>query len=173
MRPLLAPLYTERLRLEPVTPALADAAARGDAALAARVQADLGAWAPARVAALAGPRAAWGPPPAPTHALIVSLEAARVIGDVRFEPTPRFAQTVELGYGVAAEFRQRGYATEAAGAVLDWLFTEGGAARVIAGCHRANAASVRVLRRLGFELDGSAGTAFWWAITPAQREAAC
>jgi [ribosomal protein S5]-alanine N-acetyltransferase len=79
---------------------------------------------------------------------------------------------VELGYSVALGWRRQGYAVEAAGAVLDWLFEEGDAKAAIAGCARRNLASVKTLRKLGFWLDGSVGTAFWWTITPDLREAA-
>jgi len=95
-----------------------------------------------------------------------------VVGDVRFEPSLQAPDEVEIGYGVALSYRRQGYATEAAGAVIDWLFHEGGAAEIIAGCDRRNVASVRTLRRLGFWLDGSAGRAFWWLLTPELRREA-
>ena len=55
------------------------------------------------------------------------------------------------------------------GAVVDWLFADGGADCIIAGCDKDNVASVRTLRRLGFWLDSNPGGTFWWLITPQLR----
>lgn len=166
MRPLRLPLFTARLRLEPVTPALADAARAGGAAFAAQ----LGAAAPeewcaanlALVARAAHP--AWGAA-TPIRAVAIHRADGVVVGDVRFEPSLRAAGEVEIGYGVARERRRQGYATEATGAVIDWLFAHGGAETIIAGCDRRNLASVRTLRKLGFWLDTTPGSAFWWLLT--------
>jgi RimJ/RimL family protein N-acetyltransferase len=53
--------------------------------------------------------------------------------------------------------------------VIDWLFAHGGAETIIAGCDRRNVASVKTLRKLGFWLDTTPGTAFWWVLTPELR----
>ncbi|MES1197429.1 MAG: GNAT family N-acetyltransferase [Pseudomonadota bacterium] len=164
------PLLTPRLRIEPVTPELAAAArAGGDAfvrALGAEAPED---WRAASLRLLA--RSAWHEATAPIRAVAIHRELGCVVGDVRFEPLPLETELVEIGYGVARDFRRQGIALEAAGAVIDWLFASGGARTCIAGCDRKNVASVRTLRRLGFWLDGSAGSAFWWMITPELRAA--
>ena len=81
----------------------------------------------------------------------------------------RAAREFELGYAVARSRRRQGYAVEAAGAVVDWAFADGGAESIIAGCDKQNVASVRTLRRLGFWLDSNPGTTFWWLLTPQLR----
>lgn len=160
------PLYTARLRLEPVTPAIAAAARAGQAAF----EDVLGAGAPEdwRQASL-GLVARSDAVGAPIRAVAIDRTDDTVIGDVRFEPSPRAAREFELGYAIARSRRRQGYAVEAAGAVVDWLFADGGAECVIAGCDKANVASVRTLRRLGFWLDSNPGTTFWWLITPQLR----
>ena len=174
MRALDHPLVTPRLTLVPVTAALAAAAREGGAAFAQAIQADVppdwGAASLALVGRSAHP--AWGPRPAPMRAVAVHRADNIVIADVRFEPSLQAADEVEIGYGVAHSYRRQGYASEATGAVIDWLFVDGGAAEIIAGCDRRNVASVRTLRRLGFWLDGSAGRAFWWLLTPELRREA-
>ena len=55
----------------------------------------------------------------------------------------------ELGFWIARRFWNRGYATEAAAAVLDWHFA-GSAAPITAAAHRNNHASHAVQRKLGF-----------------------
>jgi RimJ/RimL family protein N-acetyltransferase len=60
----------------------------------------------------------------------------------------------EIGYWVAAAFRRRGFAGEAAAALLHRIFTGSTAQTVCAVCHPDNIASQRVLRRVGFRRTG-------------------
>lgn len=169
------PLLTQRLRLEPVTPALASAARAGPAAFADVIGAD----APAEWCASSLPLVArsishaWGPAPAPTRAIAIHRVDDVVIGDVRFEPSLRAAREFEIGYGVARSRRRQGYAVESAGAIIDWLFDAAGAETILAGCNAGNVPSVRTLRRLGFWLDSTPGQTFWWILTPELRSATC
>jgi len=168
MKPLDRTLLTPRLRLIPVTADLAAAARESHRAfgeiLGAEVPPDWSATSLALVGRSAHP--AWGQRPAPMRAVVVHRNANVVIGDIRFEPSLQVPDEIELGYEIVSSFRRQGFATEAAGAVIDWLFRQGGAAEILAGCDRHNLASVCTLRRLGFWLDGSAGRAFWWLLTP-------
>ena len=168
LRALEKPLWTPRLRLEPMTPALAEAAASGPVALADALNADIPeAWAPAGMRLLAQVRRAGASAAAPIRAVVVHSVDERVIGDVRFEPALLSEATAEIGYEIITAYRRQGYAAEATRRVIDWLFDEAGAETVIAGCHMRNRASVRTLRKLGFLLDGARrGRAFWWVMTP-------
>ncbi len=164
LRPLTHPLLTPRLRIEPVTPALASAARRGQRAFAEAI----GAAAPIEwVASSLNQVACSAGPPAPTRAVAVDRRDDVVVGDVRFE-APRRDQfelaDVEIGYSVAASRRRQGVAAEAAGAVIAWLFAEAGAETILAGCDKDNLASIRTLRRLGFWLDSNPGRVFWWVL---------
>ena len=165
------PLYTDRLRIEPVTPALALAARAGQAAFADVLGAEAPAdWCAASLGLVARSIAhEWGPLPAPTRAIAIDRAADEVVGDVRFEPTLRDLNEFEIGYGVARARRRQGFAVEATRAVLDWLFDDAGAETILAGCDRRNVASVRTLRRLGFWLDSTPGSTFWWVLTPELR----
>lgn len=65
-----------------------------------------------------------------------------------FPPTwPGF----EVGWGIAREFRGKGYAAEAAGAAIDWCFATFELDRIIHCIDRENTASQAVARRLGAE----------------------
>jgi ribosomal-protein-alanine N-acetyltransferase len=165
------PLHTPRLRLEPVTPALAEAARAGQAAFADVIGAEAPAeWCAASLGLVARSIShAWGPAPAPTRAIAVHRQEDAVVGDVRFEPSLRAAREFEIGYGIAKSRRRQGYAVEAVGAVIDWLFDEAGAETILAGCDSRNLPSVRTLRRLGFWLDSNPGRTFWWVLTPDLR----
>ncbi|MEZ5994727.1 MAG: GNAT family N-acetyltransferase [Hyphomonadaceae bacterium] len=171
MNALDHPLYTPRLRLEPVTPELADAARSGQAAFANVIGAEAPSdWCAASLGLVARSIShSWGPAPAATRAIAIHRREGAIIGDVRFEPSPRAAAEFEIGYGVARSRRRQGYAVEAAGAVIDWLFEDAGAETVLAGCDSSNIASVRTLRRLGFWLDSNPGQVFWWVLSPELR----
>jgi [ribosomal protein S5]-alanine N-acetyltransferase len=69
-----------------------------------------------------------------------------------WNPTYRSAS---LGFCLAASTWGRGYATEAAGAVLAWAFDVLPLNRVQAEADTRNAACARVLQKLGFRLEGT------------------
>jgi RimJ/RimL family protein N-acetyltransferase len=60
----------------------------------------------------------------------------------------------ELGYWLGADAWGHGYATEAAGALVDFGFAEMGLARIYAHVLAGNAASCRVLDKLGMVHEG-------------------
>ena len=59
----------------------------------------------------------------------------------------------EIGFLLNQRFWGRGYAGEAAIAVIDWLFSVPKISRMWATCDTENAASIRVLEKLGFERE--------------------
>jgi hypothetical protein len=164
------PLYTTRLRLEPVTPEMSDAARVGPNAFAHVIGADAPSdWCAASLGLVARSITHVGSPPAPTRAIAIHRQEGVVIGDVRFERSPRSQSEFEIGYGIARSRRRQGYAVEAVSAVIDWLFEDAGAETILAGCDASNIASVRTLRRLGFWLDSNPGQTFWWVLAPDLR----
>src|SRR5262249_12966538 len=66
---------------------------------------------------------------------------------------------VELLYAVSPALGRRGLATEAAGAVLRFGFEEAGLAEILAGADPPNAASFRVMERLGIRSCGTTRSA--------------
>ena len=59
----------------------------------------------------------------------------------------------EIGYLLDLRYWGRGYATEAARAVLDFGFRELDLHRVYATCRPANVASIRVMEKLGMRRE--------------------
>ena len=57
----------------------------------------------------------------------------------------------EVGWGIASEFRGKGYALEAARAAIDWSFATFELDQIIHCIDRENTASQAVARRLGAE----------------------
>ena len=70
---------------------------------------------------------------------------------LRWNPTFRSAA---LSYSLAAHAWGRGYMAEAAAALLRWAYASHALNRVQAETDTRNAASVRVLEKLGFEREG-------------------
>ena len=65
-------------------------------------------------------------------------------------------RTAMIGYSMHPAYQGRGYATEAAGALIDRLFDRLHVHRVAATLDPENVASARVLERLGFRYEGRA-----------------
>jgi len=72
--------------------------------------------------------------------------------------------TVEIGYDVLPAYQRHGYATEATGAIMAWLFAQPQVRRVIADCDADNIASRRVLERLGLRQQAPTNDRINWAL---------
>ncbi|MBV9439023.1 MAG: GNAT family N-acetyltransferase [Candidatus Eremiobacteraeota bacterium] len=76
-------------------------------------------------------------------------EPRTVIGNGGFKGEP-LDGTVELGYSVIPAFQRRGYASEAAEALVRWAFRDPRVQRVVAETFPELEGSLGVLRRTGF-----------------------
>lgn len=94
--------------------------------------------------------------------LIVERATSRVVGEIGFKSPPR-GGAAEIGYGVCASARGRGYASEAAALVLARAFATPGIECVTAECLSENAGSVRVLEKAGFARTRVDGGMIHWA----------
>lgn len=72
------------------------------------------------------------------------------VGACGLKPYPDDPDVIETGFHLHRAHWGKGYATEASRAVIAYAFDVLGAARVFAGHHPDNAASQRVLDKLGF-----------------------
>ena len=91
----------------------------------------------------------------PGHWFQVAIERSAdgvLLGDVAFWPD-HDGGTVEIGYSLHPDAQGNGYASEAVTALIRAL-RDRGADTVVAGCDPNNAASIRLLERLGFAFDG-------------------
>jgi len=162
-------LQTERLIVTPFTPALAETTLTGrmhlGRALGVRVPDDWLRDDEEILPVIAGMPGAdpadgvyarWG------WWLIVHRTERTLIGEVSFREPAAGTGTVEIGYGVVSTYQGYGYATEAAGAVVDWALRQPGVARVVASCLRDNLASRRVLEKLDMRQVGTDGALLVW-----------
>ncbi len=88
-------------------------------------------------------------------------EQRKMIGHIRFHsrPGPDYlrayaSDAVEFGYRVFRRHRRRGYAAEAAGAVMGWAQAVFGVSSFIASVSPDNLASLGLIARLGFARIG-------------------
>jgi len=92
---------------------------------------------------------------------IVEPGRGEMIGHIGFHDRPGAPDLdgiapggVEIGYSVFEPFRGRGYAKEAAGALMGWAHDRHGITRFVASVSPENAPSLAVIAALGFERVG-------------------
>ncbi|MBO3742415.1 GNAT family N-acetyltransferase [Actinoplanes flavus] len=142
-------LRTARLRLRPFEPGDVTAvhAYAGDPEVVRFMH-----WGPNRPAETATFVAESVDPPAGVHPFAVERDG-ELIGAVELRTTSAAHRRGEFGYVLARHAWGRGYATEAAAAVLAYAF-DLGLHRVAATCDPANVASRRVLEKIGLRYEG-------------------
>ncbi len=85
---------------------------------------------------------------------IILPDAGRLIGNCGIRMKVPDAREAEIGYELDARYWGRGYATEAAGAMMAFGFGDLGLHRVSASCITENQASAHVLEKLGLRQEG-------------------
>jgi len=94
--------------------------------------------------------------------VMIERSSGTVIGDIGFHGPPDDQGTVEIGYSVVPSRRRRGYATEAAGALVEWARSQPNTNVILAGCDPNNVPSIRTLERVGFRRTGEANGEIRW-----------
>lgn len=85
---------------------------------------------------------------------IIESTSGLFIGACGFKVLQRDPGRLEIGYTLASAFHGRGYATEAVGAMMSWIFEHRAPDRVQAHVYVGNDASKRVLEKVGFVYEG-------------------
>lgn len=101
--------------------------------------------------------------------VVISRDDRSVVGSAGFMGTPKEDKAVELGFGTHPDFRNRGYAAEAAQALVKWALAQPSVERVVAKCDPDNAPSVRVLEKIGMTRIGEVDGELLWDISAAGR----
>lgn len=86
-------------------------------------------------------------------AAVVERASGTTVGDVALQWVSERDRTAEIGFIFDPHQQGKGFATEAAGALVDWAFTSAGFHRVIGRTEARNTASARVLEKLGMRLE--------------------
>ena len=85
---------------------------------------------------------------------IVEKDTGEVIGEIFVDDFSVRNGWCELDWKVGSRFWQKGYATEAAAAVVRYLLDEAGFHRIQAKCSAENPASERVMQKIGMAREG-------------------
>jgi RimJ/RimL family protein N-acetyltransferase len=93
---------------------------------------------------------------------IALRETKTMVGFIGFHTLPgpdyltQYAPgSVEFGYTIFSDYRRRGYASEAAEALMDWATREHHVTRFVVSISPTNEPSLRVARKFGFRKVGS------------------
>ncbi|KGF67987.1 acetyltransferase [Hoeflea sp. BAL378] len=156
MAELTFPIETSRLRLRPFTPADVDAVhAYQSLEEVARYQ----YWEPRSREEVAAEVAKWmepdGTPEAPLSMVfaVTLKDSGALIGDMVLLFRDWEARQGELGFSFNPAFAGRGYATEAATAVMDLGFGHFGLHRIFGRCDARNDRSWALMQRLGMRRE--------------------
>ncbi len=99
-----------------------------------------------------------------TYFLLLQESDRQALGVCGFKGAPTQFGSVELGYAIHEDYRNRGYMTEAVKALVDWAFTHESCDRVTAETLRENIASQRVLQKAGLIYDRGHEHMIYWKI---------
>ncbi|MBU9674467.1 GNAT family N-acetyltransferase [Planococcus sp. CP5-4] len=101
---------------------------------------------------------AWG-----SWLIILKLDG-QVIGDGGFKGKPDNQRQVEIGYGLLERYWNKGYASEAMNALIEWALANEQVEKVIAETERSNQASIRVLEKVKMKRTKEIGSLIYWEI---------
>jgi RimJ/RimL family protein N-acetyltransferase len=111
-----------------------------------------------------------------THGFaVVHRESGTVVGSCGYKGPPGPEAVVEIAYGMDPAYQGRGYATEAARALVAFAFGSGQVSLVCAHTRPMENASTRVLtkcgfRRIGEVMDPEDGLVWRWELRPTNQE---
>ncbi|RMG80418.1 MAG: N-acetyltransferase [Chloroflexi bacterium] len=83
--------------------------------------------------------------------VIIEKDSGDIIGTIRAAKITESDDLFELGYWLGVDYWGRGYASEAALALVDYCVNVAGVQRLCATCFADNLASIRVLEKCGLE----------------------
>ena len=106
---------------------------------------------------------------------LVQRASGTVVGSCGYKGPPGQDAVVEIAYGINPEFQGRGYATEAARALIAFAFGSGRVTLVRAHTMPTVNASTRVLTKCRFErvgevVDPEDGLVWRWELRPSNSE---
>jgi [ribosomal protein S5]-alanine N-acetyltransferase len=100
-----------------------------------------------------------------TYWLVIVGDRPYGAGLAGFKGLPNSQGEAEIGYGIDAAYRSRGYTTEAVKRLIEWAFENGACRAVIARTtNRQNVASNRVLENVGMRVYCESAEALDWRV---------
>jgi len=96
--------------------------------------------------------------------LFVHAGDRTLVGEGGFKGRPDGSNTVEIGYAIIPEYRERGLATEAAEGLVGWAFSHPDVSAVAAETLPDGRHSIRILERLGMKPVGATDELLRWRL---------
>lgn len=96
--------------------------------------------------------------------MIVLKDSKTIIGSIGFKGIPTNSGRVEIGYGINSIYERRGYATEAAKAMISFALEQPDVSEVVAEVDKDNISSQRVLQKNSLEKYTSVENFDWYII---------
>lgn len=98
----------------------------------------------------------------PMRKMVVLKCTGKVIGTINLsEVNDRAVKTFEIGYVISPDYRQKGYAYEAASAICSYLLNDLRVDMIIAGAIETNLPSHKLLLKLNFSYEGRKRKSFY------------
>lgn len=97
--------------------------------------------------------------------MIILTETKEIIGDIGFKGYNFIDNSCDLGYGLVTQHQQKGYAVEAAHALINWAFKHERLQKITATCLISNLPSAKLLQKLNMTLHSQDSTMLHWEIS--------
>lgn len=102
--------------------------------------------------------------------MIVKKDTLEIIGDLGFKGFNSEGGNIDIGYGIIAEERRKGYAAEAVKEIIQWAFTNEIVKEITANCLSENISSVNLLTKFNFKQLKTEDGMIYWALKNINRE---
>lgn len=99
-----------------------------------------------------------------TNWMIISKETNNYVGIAMIKGVPNESGEVIIGYGIEEKHRCKGYASEAVGGLISWIFEDSKAKYIFADTDLDNIASHKVLINNGAQRFRETDELIWWMI---------
>ncbi|MDH6252406.1 ribosomal-protein-alanine N-acetyltransferase [Chryseobacterium sp. H1D6B] len=96
--------------------------------------------------------------------MIIAKEKNEIIGDIGFKGLPDSEGRIDLGYGIVESARKKGYAREAASALIKWAFKDSKVLEITAKCDIKNTGSINLLTSINFERTNIEENMIGWSL---------
>lgn len=96
--------------------------------------------------------------------MVVIKDTNTIIGDVGFKGIPNSTGAIDIGYGLIATERKKGYAHEAVAGLIKWAFSQPQVKVITARSLTDNIASARVLQKLYFNAETEHDGMLHWLL---------
>lgn len=99
-----------------------------------------------------------------TNWAIINKDLNEIIGFIMIKGYPNEVGEVIIGYGIEEKYRKNGYATEAVGRLIKWIFENQKVKYIIADTEKNNIPSHKVLEKAGANKYKETDELLWWKI---------